>query len=41
MDAPLAHGRTPENGVAEGARLQTLMAKLMESDRTGAWMEVS
>lgn len=36
----VAHGRTPENGIAEGARLQALMGKLLESDRRGEWVEV-
>ena len=36
----IAHGRTPENGIAEGAKLQMLMEKLSESDRRGAWVEV-
>ena len=39
LDA-VAHGRTPENGIAEGAKLQTLMGKMVESDRTGRWVEV-
>ena len=39
LDA-VAHGRAPENGIEEGAKLQSLMAKLMESDRAGAWVEV-
>lgn len=39
LDA-VAHGRTPENGIAEGAKLQALMEKLMEADRVGTWVEV-
>ena len=39
LDA-VAHGRAPENGIAEGARLQALMGKMVESDRTGRWVEV-
>ena len=39
LDA-VAHGRTPENGIAEGAQLQALMGKMVESDRTGKWVEV-
>lgn len=36
----IAHGRTAENGVDCGARLQHLMSKLFLSSRTGAWVEV-
>lgn len=36
----IAHGRTAENGVDCGARLQHLMDKLFLSSRTGAWVEV-
>lgn len=36
----IAHGRTPENGVDCGARLQRLMSKLFASNETGAWVEV-
>ena len=38
LDA-IAHGVKPENGVAEGARLQRLMEKLRISDETGAWVD--
>ncbi|MBR1558607.1 MAG: Gfo/Idh/MocA family oxidoreductase [Clostridia bacterium] len=36
----VAHGRRPENGVDEGARLQALMARMMESAKQGKWVEV-
>ena len=36
----VAHGRTGENGIADGARLQLLMDKLAESDRMGCWIDV-
>ena len=39
LDA-VAHGQRPENGVAEGARLQALMEKMRESDARGTWIEV-
>ena len=39
LDA-VAHGRPAGDGVAEGCRLQRLMARLMESDRTGVWVAV-
>ncbi|MBR7186975.1 MAG: Gfo/Idh/MocA family oxidoreductase [Clostridia bacterium] len=35
----VAHGRRPENGVAEGARLQRLMDALKRSDAVGAWVD--
>ena len=34
----VAHGRVPENGVAEGARLQHLMACMKRSDHEGRWV---
>lgn len=36
----VAHDRAPENDIASGARLQKLMDKLFESNRTGAWVGV-
>ena len=39
LDA-VVHGRTPENGIAEGAKLQALMGKMVEADRMGSWVEV-
>ena len=39
LDA-VAHGKASENGIAEGARLQVLMEKMMRSDREGVWVEV-
>lgn len=39
LDA-VAHHRRPENGVDEGAKLQSLMARLMESAKRGGWVDV-
>ena len=39
LDA-VVRGVQPENGVAEGARLQRLMDDLRRSDRTGTWVDV-
>ena len=36
----VAHGRTPENGIDCGARLQKLMNSLIRSNETGAWVNV-
>ena len=40
LDA-VARGERPENGIADGARLQKLMENLRRSAETGAWVEVS
>ena len=38
LDA-VAHGCRPDSGVDDGARLQSLMARLTESAETGAWVD--
>ena len=35
----IAHGRVPENSIADGAKLQRLMSRLMESNRLGEWVD--
>lgn len=37
----LANGRTPANGIAQGARLQQLMARCAQSAANGCWVDVS
>ena len=37
----LARGERPENGIAEGARLQTLMERIAESAVQGRWVDTS
>ena len=39
--ADLAAGRKPENGIANGARLQVLMAKCAQSAKAGCWVDTS
>ena len=39
LDA-VAHGGSEENGIAEGARLQMLMEKMVRSDLEGRWVDV-
>lgn len=39
LDA-VAHGRPADNTVADGARLQALMEKLLESNARGSWVEI-
>ena len=35
----IAHGQVPENSIADGAKLQRLMSRLMESNRLGEWVD--
>lgn len=37
----VARGERPENGIEEGARLQTLLARFKASARTGAWVDTT
>lgn len=39
LDA-VAHGQPADNTIADGARLQCLMDQLLQSARTGSWVEV-